>query len=83
MMLKMNELDKKIEKIDERQRQLEIINTKLSLMIEMHENAINTSKKKIEVLEKKKMDAIDKIWWVAVATIIGSGITEIFQYFLR
>ncbi len=79
----MQDIKNKIEKIDERQRQLEIINTKLSVMIEIHENLISKTESRVKKLENRKSDAIDRVWWVAIASGVGIVVTEALSFMMR
>ncbi len=79
----MEALNRKIDKIDERQRQLEIINSKMSLMIEFHENLLSETQARLKNLENRKADTIDRVWWIAVASIVGMLISETLQFLIR
>ncbi len=79
----MQDIKNKIEKIDERQRQLEIINTKLSLMIEIHENLISKTESRVKKLENRKSEAIDRVWWMAIASVVGIVVTEALSFMMR
>jgi hypothetical protein len=79
----LDENARKLEKMDDRQRQIEMLNVKMGAMLEKHDNMINSQDVRISKLEERKIILFDKTLWIVIAAIVGGLITSLIEFFLK
>ena len=70
-----------IERIDDRERKLELIVERLNIIIEQHDKDIKDSNKRIASLENSKSKSYEKLIWLFIASALGAIASFIFDWF--
>ena len=70
-----------IERIDDRERKLELIVERLNIIIEQHDKDIKDSNKRIASLENSKSKSYEKLIWLFIASALGAITSFIFDWF--
>lgn len=79
----MDDTTRKLENIDERQRQLEILNAKMSSMLERHDDSLNEHSERISNLEERKIIFWDKLLYIILAALTGGIVTCLIQVIIK
>lgn len=72
-------LKEDIKGIDNRQRELEIINGKVSLLLEKYGEQIKDNEEELEELKDKKIKTINKISWIVLVALITAISAKIIE----
>lgn len=71
--------DEKVDKIDDRQRQLEMLNVKITQMLERHDEELKGHEERLKDIEHSKIKRVDKITWIILAAIAGGIIANMIE----
>lgn len=79
----MDDTTRKLENIDERQRQLELLNVKMSSMLERHDDSLNEHSERLTHLEERKMVFWDKFFYIVLAALAGGLISRFLELIIN
>jgi hypothetical protein len=81
--LKLDENARKLEKMDDRQRAIEMVNVKMSAMLEKHDKTIDEHDERIDNLEGRGAKEYDKIRMILISAVIGAVVMALIETFLK